>query len=58
MFGVITNLLFYIGVVVSDLNMMNFKIASDRAVIPPLEWYMQTGEEPETEDVTEEPVAG
>ena len=34
------------------------RFSSDRAVIPPLEWYMQTGEEPETEDVTEEPVAG
>ena len=34
------------------------RFAGDQAGIPPLERYIETGEAPDTEDVTEEPVAG
>ena len=34
------------------------RFAGDRAGIPPLAWYMQTSEAPDTQDVTGEPAAG
>ena len=33
------------------------RFAGDRAGIPPLERYIETGEAPQTQDVTEEPAA-
>ena len=34
------------------------RFAGDQAGIPPLEWYIETSEAPQTQDVTEEPAAG